>query len=77
MYILIEHDGTEEQMKTASYIKTFAEDSLGFTCEQVTGSLGEPINIYDSKLKPLGSFDSLLNEDEMANYFEDIDSAHG
>ena len=55
MYILIEHDGTEEQTKVASTLKDIAE-SKGYTSEDTIGSLGEPIRVYDENLNEVQSF---------------------
>lgn len=43
MYLLIEHNGTEENTKLASKLRDIAEDDFGATCEYA-------IEIYQASL---------------------------
>ena len=72
MYILIEHDGTEGQIKVASALKDYA-DSQGMSYEESIGSYGEPIRIYDEDLKELHAFVSVPLNEEIETAIGDID----
>lgn len=55
MYLLIEHDGTEDNNDLARALKNVAEDNFGATCEYVIGNSPE-IRIYDEDQKELIKF---------------------
>ena len=69
MYILIEHNGTEESLKIASAIQDHVEDSRGYTCDQVV-SHDPHISLYDSSMNLLTSFNSKPSEDDLNFYLE-------
>ena len=55
MYLLIEHNGTNESNSLASTIKDIAEDDFGATCEFVIGDSPD-FTIYDENQKELIKF---------------------
>jgi hypothetical protein len=64
MYLLIEHDGTQDNTKLASTLKDIAEDEFGATCEFVIGK--EPdITIYNEDQKELISFSGYRSDDDL------------
>jgi len=55
MYILIEHDGTDEHIKIAQSITDYASDTFGATCEEAVGYV-DNITIYNDGLDKLAEF---------------------
>jgi len=68
MYILLEHDGTEERAKLAQDISYYLENNLGATCDEVVGDDSQAVGIYDGSFSKLASFNKLPTEAEL-NFF--------
>ncbi len=66
MYILIEHNGTEENNALARALNDVAEDNFGATCEYIVGTSSD-ISIYDEDQKELINFSGPRSEEEL-NY---------
>ncbi len=64
MYLLIEHDGTEENNNLARALKNIAEDNFGATCEYIIGVSPE-IAIYDEDQKELIKFNGPRSEADL------------
>jgi len=64
MYLLIEHNGTQENNNLAVALKTIAEDEFGATCEFIIGK--EPdITIYNEDQRELISFSGYRSDDDL------------
>jgi len=70
MYILVEHSGTPEHNKTAEFIKDFAEDEFGYTCESVVGAEDSPVVVYTESLEKVAEFNKSPDETELYFYFK-------
>lgn len=66
MYLLIEHDGTENSNNLARALKNVAEDDFGATCEYIIGN-SEGISVYDEDQKELIKFSGPRTNEEL-NY---------
>tara|TARA_Y100001937_G_C6932536_1_gene246669 strand:- start:326 stop:562 length:237 start_codon:yes stop_codon:yes gene_type:complete len=71
MYILIEHNGSEESLKIASVIQDHAEYERGYSCDQVVGH-NAPVTIYDMSMKPIATFNSAPSEQDLNFYFNTV-----
>lgn len=67
MYIVIEHSGTDEHVKEAQEITSFAEDKLGVTCETVVGEYG-PMRLYTENLQKFAEFYKKPGDHELYMY---------
>jgi len=70
MYILVEHSGTPDHNKAAEFIKDFAEDEFGYTCESVIGSENALITVYTESLEKIAEFNKDPDETELYFYFK-------
>jgi hypothetical protein len=70
MYLLIEHDGTEDNNNLARALKNIAEDNFGATCEYIIGDSPE-IAIYDENQKELIKFNGPRSDADL-NYIIDF-----
>jgi len=66
MYLLIEHNGTEDNNKIAQNLKEIAEDNFGATCEFVIGNSPEVI-LYNDEQKELIRLENSCADEEL-NY---------
>lgn len=64
MYLLIEHNGTEENTKLASKLRDIAEDDFGATCEYAIGNLSG-ITLYDDDQDELINFSGPRSDDDL------------
>ena len=64
MYLLIEHNGTQDNNDLARALKNIAEDNFGATCEYVIGTSPE-IAIYDEDQKELIKFNGPRSEADL------------
>ena len=71
MYILIEHNGTEEGLKIASVIQEHAEYERGYSCEQVVG-YDSPVTIYSESMQPIATFNSSPSAEDLNFYFNTV-----
>ena len=58
MYVLIEHSGTPEHMEIMEKIAAVAESDYGLTCESVVGENNDSINLYNSELDKIATFEN-------------------
>lgn len=78
MYILIEHSGTPEHTKTASYIADFIESEYGGTIDYIISGEGDNITFYNEELEKLGEILERVPVDEsyiryiLDNYYEEL-----
>ena len=70
MYILVEHSGTANHNQVAEFIKDFAEDEFGYTCESVVGAEDSPVVVYTESLDKIAEFNKNPDETELYFYFK-------
>ena len=68
MYLLIEHNGSEEGLKIASAIQDHAESNNGFSCDQVV-SHDAKISLYNEGMELIASFNDSPSEEDLNFYF--------
>jgi hypothetical protein len=56
MYVLIEHSGTPEHTKTASYVADFIEAEYGGTVDHIVSGEGDNVIFYNEDLEKIGEF---------------------
>lgn len=77
MYVLIEHSGTPEHIKTAEYIADFIESEYGGTTDYAVSGEGDNISFYNEELEKLGEMLERVPVDEsyiryiLDNYYEE------
>ena len=70
MYILVEQSGTANHNQVAEFIKDFAEDEFGYTCESVVGAEDSPVVVYTESLDKIAEFNKNPDETELYFYFK-------
>ena len=78
MYLLIEHAGTDEHIKTAQQIKDYAEENFGATCEDAVGYV-DSITLYNEGLDKVAEFSGEPSDRDLHFYLaitndEDIEN---
>ena len=68
MYIIIDHGGSEEQVKYTKRIKEFLEEEYNATVESTVGRQDNKVALYDEELQPIATL-TPSTDIEVLNYY--------